>query len=378
MAREAMVERMVSAGEVATPRLIEAARRIPRHMFTSSFFRGDHTGDWTIWQPTPNPSEDELLGVAYSDETWVTQLDGHITPESAGGPVPGIPTSSATMPSLVLRMFEDGYITSARDVLEIGTGTGYSTAVLCEVLGAHAVTSIDIDEQVLDRAGRTLAEAGYAPYLVETDGLLGLPERAPYDRIIATCGFHRVPRNWLHQVRPGGFILVTIGGHFGASQLARVQVTRPGYAEGAFLPGGVSYLVARTEPSRPALGNLSCRTAYPDVTAVIDKAQALGTLMERWVAQIAAPGAELAQVAIGGVPNTFLFAGESFATLTPHGDLWQVAQGGPRRLWDEAVAGLAAWEDAGRPGPDAFHIAITPAECRVTLRGPHGETSWTL
>lgn len=375
--REAMVDRMIRDGALTSPRLIEAARRVPRHLFLSGFFRDapNETGGGAVWYPVPHPSADELIEAAYTDESWVTQLDGAITPDSAGGPLTGkVPSSSSTLPSLVFKMLADADVVAGNRVLEIGTGTGYSTAALCELVGAAAVTSVEVDAEIMLRAFRALAAAGYHPHLRVGDGLLGCPDHAPYDRIIATCALHRIPRAWLRQVRPGGLILATLGGHFMTSQLARVQVTQPGYARGTFLDGdsSTSYMVARTEPEASPLGNVTARTANPDTDELSDLSpDVLDSWMARWVARLAAHDAQLSRVVMmpGEVPATFLFAGESFAAVTPEGQRWRVKQGGPRRLWDEVRAGLLAWQEADRPGPSAFEIDITPTSQQVRLSG---------
>ncbi|QYN32955.1 methyltransferase domain-containing protein [Pseudonocardia sp. DSM 110487] len=79
-------------------------------------------------------------------------------------------------------------------VLEIGTG--YNAALLCHRLGSEAVTSIDIDPELVDAARETLMSVGFTPTLVAGDGADGVPERAPFDRILATCAVPAVPGAW--------------------------------------------------------------------------------------------------------------------------------------------------------------------------------------
>ncbi|MFI6488389.1 hypothetical protein [Streptomyces sp. NPDC050564] len=78
--------------------------------------------------------------------------------------------------------------TSAYDGLEIGTGTGHSTALLCHRLGDDLVTSVEVDEGVSTRPRTALGQSRYAPRLGVGDGLAGYKEGAPYVRLVATCG----------------------------------------------------------------------------------------------------------------------------------------------------------------------------------------------
>jgi protein-L-isoaspartate O-methyltransferase len=77
--------------------------------------------------------------------------------------------------------------------LEIGTGTGHSTALLRDVVGEDNVTTVEVDTEVAARAGTALAGAGHWPTRVVGDGLAGCEEGSPYDRVIATCGVHTMP-----------------------------------------------------------------------------------------------------------------------------------------------------------------------------------------
>ncbi|GHE39390.1 hypothetical protein GCM10018785_06250 [Streptomyces longispororuber] len=104
--------------------------------------------------------------MAYRDQTWVTQVEGQDAADMAR-PVTGIPTSRATLPSLVVRTAQVAELRPGLKVLEVGTGTGtgYSTALLCHRLAAGNVISIEYDAALAASAAAHLAEAGCTPVL---------------------------------------------------------------------------------------------------------------------------------------------------------------------------------------------------------------------
>ena len=95
-------------------------------------------------------------------------------------------------------------------VLEIGTGSGYQTAVLCE-LGAK-VYSIERQRELYRKTKVFLSKIGYRPkYLSFGDGYKGLAEYAPYDKIIVTAGAPYVPKPLLAQLKVGGRLVIPVG-----------------------------------------------------------------------------------------------------------------------------------------------------------------------
>tara|TARA_R110002096_G_scaffold193645_1_gene375379 strand:+ start:20965 stop:21558 length:594 start_codon:yes stop_codon:yes gene_type:complete len=96
-------------------------------------------------------------------------------------------------------------------ILEIGTGSGYQTAVLCE-LGAK-VWSIERQKELFKKTSKFLPKLGYrAKKLIFGDGYKGLEEEAPFDSIIVTAGAPFVPKPLLSQLKIGGRLVIPVGG----------------------------------------------------------------------------------------------------------------------------------------------------------------------
>ncbi|SNR97623.1 rRNA adenine N-6-methyltransferase family protein [Actinomadura mexicana] len=159
----------------------------------------------------------------------ITQVDDGATERGVW------PTSSSSAPRVMAMMLDALDLRPGMRVLEIGTGTGYNAALLAELTGAENVTTVEVDASLADHARRALKRAGYPVIVITDDGMLGHPDHAPYDRIMATAAVREVPYAWVQQVRPGGLILVPWVASFHPDEpLAVLSVGRDGTAEGRF------------------------------------------------------------------------------------------------------------------------------------------------
>ncbi len=362
-ARRALVTRLEEAGVLVTPGWRAAVGGVPRELFLEpGVFLPEGGGRW---RPVVGGAADpeEWVRVAYSDASLTTQLDGRVTADQVDGAVTGSPTSSSTTPVTVVGMLESLEVSEGHQVLEIGTGTGYSAGLMCHRLGVDHVTTVEVDPAVWARADAALEAAGFSTWTVCGDGLLGHPRRAPYDRTIATCAVRRIPYAWIRQTRPGGLVLATVGGDWQyGTGLAKVTVGEDGSAEGRIV-GRSSFMQARSQVPAPVAGDLSARTAYADSERA---AEVPPVLLEEWMpaflAQLAAPGAQFVRAtARDGSRLLHLFdpERESFAAFAPDGDGWTVRQGGPVALWDGIERALTAWRDAGSPDITAVRLRVT-------------------
>ncbi|WP_371097644.1 ATP-grasp peptide maturase system methyltransferase [Streptomyces sanglieri] len=365
--RETMTRALAENDAPAEPGWTEAVKAVPRHRFVPGFYLPADKRDGqglTVWEPvTAELDYGRWLAAAYSDTTLITQFDGDEpdwkNPAERHG---GAPTSSSTLPSLVLRMWAEADIQGGHTVLEIGTGTGYSTALACERLGSADITSIEVDARRLEQAASVLYGCGYTPTLAVADGLHGYWPEAPFDRIVAACSFRAVPPALLAQTRPGGKILLTLSGWLYGYARVLLTVGADGTAEGRLLGGTVSFMSARTHAA-PAFGNPAHWAAgLPDksrttphsphrISAATEEAFHL-----RFLAQSAVPDAQMTTV--GEVVHLIDVVTGSAATLTPHGGEWQVREGGPAKLWARIEHVLDAYDAADRPGPETFTLHV--------------------
>ncbi|WP_308249980.1 ATP-grasp peptide maturase system methyltransferase [Sphaerisporangium fuscum] len=373
--RQALVTRLMTEGYVHDRRWAEAVGTVPREAFLGgAVFRATNTESGTLWTPLRrgDVSAEEWAELAYANQTWVTQVGG-ITAIEALQPIAGAPTSSSTLPGIVVRMLEIAQIADGDSVLEIGTGTGYSTALLCRRLGDRAVTSIEYDPSVARQAEEAISSAGYAPTLVVGDGLAGYDENAEYDRLIATCSVRYVPAAWLWQVRDGGTITTPFWGWMNGSGLVHLTLADDGTASGRFDPFGVAFMPARPHVAPPLshylIGRGEQRESRIDPN-ILDDTTGL------FVAQLGAPSAQR----MGTGDETVLLdvaTGSQATTRSDGAGGWTVRQHGPLRLWDQVEQAVLTWQEAGRPPQSSFGLTITSDRQYVWL-DDDGGPNWNL
>ena len=180
--REALVDKIIAQraelNAVLSSEVEAALRTVPRHLFAPG----------VPWE------------TAYANDTVVAKRDEH-----------GIALSSVSAPWLQAMMLEQAQLAPGMRVLEIGSG-GYNAALIAELVGEEGeVTTVDIDSDVVDRARRCLAAAGYRRVnVVLADAEGGILDHAPYDRIIVTVGAWDIPPAWVDQLAEGGRLVVPL------------------------------------------------------------------------------------------------------------------------------------------------------------------------
>ena len=119
--------------------------------------------------------------------------------------------------------FQSELLEAERDmrVLEVGTGSGYQTAVLCEM--GLRVFSIERQKELYDITKPLLTRLGYRVKCFLGDGFKGLPEYGPFDRIIITCGAPHIPMSLYEQLKVGGVMVIPVGNE--TQEMVRVVKT---------------------------------------------------------------------------------------------------------------------------------------------------------
>lgn len=315
-----------------------------------------------VWRQLPDRCEpvvgtDDWLPLVNSDEPVVTQLDDG----AEGGP--GVATSSNSMPSMVARMLGLLDIEDGQRVLEIGTGTGYVAALLCERLGDDLVHSVELDPVVARQAAEALAQSGYRPHLRVGDGEQPWPGLGLVDRLIATCALRYVPYALLRQVRPGGVVVAPLAREFWSGAMVRLRVQDDGTAVGPFC-GGATYMPMRSHrvpDLHDVQGKGRARAAGLDPALLLDLGFAL-------YAGARLPGVRLIHKGTdAGVQVWVTRENGSAATAATGEEVWQY---GPGFLWEEIEQTWWEYETEGRPEADQFGLTVTDRGQQVWLRDP--------
>jgi len=136
-------------------------------------------------------------------------------------------------------------------VLEIGTGTGWNTALLAHRLGGNNVTSMEIDPAISTHARSALEAAGFGTVTMITgDGTLGHLDRAPYDRVLSTAAVYWVPYTWIAQTCPGGLVVTPWATDYHNGHLLALIVHSDGTATGRIV-GQTAFMTVRNQRVPP-------------------------------------------------------------------------------------------------------------------------------
>jgi len=183
LARERMVETQIKARGLKDERVIKAMLKVPRHLFVDEALRDQAYGDF---------------------------------------PLPIGEGQTISQPYIVALMTEALELKGNERVLEIGTGSGYQTAILAEL--ALWVYTIERFPMLLERAKKVLKELGYKNISFKLDdGTLGWKEASPFDAIIVTAASPDIPPPLVEQLAEGGRMVIPVGDEFSQTLIKGVK-----------------------------------------------------------------------------------------------------------------------------------------------------------
>ncbi|MFF7649997.1 methyltransferase domain-containing protein [Streptomyces sp. NPDC007983] len=341
----------------AEPWMREAFLKVPRHAFVPDMvwiWRDD------AYRPLCAANDRGAWAALVHDPlaSVVTQVD-----DGAAETEGVLPTSSISAPDAVFTMLAAADVRPGMRALEIGTGTGYNAALLCERAGAANVTSVEVDAGLAEAATRRLAEAGYHPRVVVADGEGGWPPDAPYDRVLCTASLHRVPFAWVEQTRPGGLIVTPWKTTLQPHGMVRLCVSDDGASASGHFGQPMSFMDLRGQ-RRP--DNPLCEVYTPvsweesrDSRTDLDLSFLDIDFHARFALGLLLPG-------VHWDGDGWLATADSWAYVREGG----VYQWGPRDLFNELERAYRWWLEAGSPELYDFGLTVTAGGQAAWLGDP--------
>ncbi|MEV4888721.1 methyltransferase domain-containing protein [Nonomuraea sp. NPDC055795] len=336
----------------------------PRHLLVPRWWTPDGDGGWRL-----ATADEESLEEVYSDRTLVTRVGPLHADEAADGDVPaGLPTSSSTLPGLLLSMYGYADLLEGDHILDAGTGVAYGTALLARRFGDGCVTSVDVDPHLTKTAAGRLADMGLHPEIACVDATRELP--GTYDRIIATFSVRPVPASWLRALRPGGRLVAVIAG---TTLVLVADKQADGSATGHIEWGRAGFMGTRHGADYPAAIELD--DPWRDGEEVTTGRYPVVDVVEAWdlssMLDITAPGIRhwFTETDQGERIAWMVHEDGSWSRATsPHpGGRPEVHQGGPRRLWGLLDQAREYWLQHGELPVRGAGAMVKP-DGRIILR----------
>jgi len=284
-----------------------------------------------------------------------------------------VPTAWLPAPGALVRVLAALDISSTHRILLLGSGEGYSAALLAARHGGTGITTVGSDRRAVELARSRLAAAGMRTLI--GDPQLGI-QGERFDRIISTTLQPAVPRPWLRQAMPGCRIVLPLSTGFEGRALAWLTASGTGGAYGRLsnidpgIPAEARNLRAMAMIRRASVrydGALRKSALRPDQLRGNDVRAVLGLLLPDLVAW---------PVPVDRQPGLFVGSRSRSSWARVCADGW-VREGGPGRLWDSVEQAYKLWRDAGSPTPADLTISITP-DGRQTVSAPSGQLTARL
>ncbi|MEU4392230.1 hypothetical protein [Kribbella sp. NPDC023855] len=358
-----LIAALEQKGHLADPSLRAAFTEVPRHLFVPDYLRIklDENG-FAVREGKVDRSDAEYYDAVYSDQALMTQ-----TKPVEGQPDSFVWSSSSSMPSVMADMIEELEVQSGMSILESGTGTGYNAAILCHLLGDQAVTTIEIDPDLLREALERLDNLGYHP---ATD-----PAGRLHDRVLATHAVDHVPYDWIRWSKPGAVILTDLRppSNTDIGAWLKLTVNSDGKtATGKLMPPRGYFMSARQVAEFADIGH-----QLPELT--LEEHQARAEMMKDRETHLSPA---VFQDEVYGLyfwrqsSDVWWGSQDEVIILNSSDGSWaQVQDGtvimlGPRDLWTEVEQAYQRWQAAGEPDLSEWTVEVT-ADGRTLIDLPH-------
>jgi protein-L-isoaspartate(D-aspartate) O-methyltransferase len=364
--RHALIEGLQRQGTITDARIAEAFATVPRHLFL----------------PQVAPEQ------VYSNQAIITKTAG------------GVNISSSSQPAMMAIMLGQLLVEPRQRILEIGAGTGYNAALLRFLVGpSGSVTTIDVDDDIVEAARAQIAAAGYHDVrVILGDGGYGYPADAPYDRIILTVGASDLLPAWHEQLRPEGILVLPISLGPGMYSLALRKLPNGTLISESLSPCGFIRLrgvfasaerelafgpwqVACEPGPRLDLAHLPELLAQATTTITLP---AETTEAQLFLAFTGVPLARLLRRDTAGQPDLYSERHALLDTVTMSGCTvpgWQgaaITQIGPPSAYERLRAQLETWAALGKPRLSDVRVlvlpqgsGIAPPPAALTIERPH-------
>ncbi len=188
---DALISTMKNTGFLNDPKVESAVREVPRHNFVP----------------------ESMKNRAYDNE-----------------PISIMKNQTISQPSVVSRMTEWLDLREGQKILEIGSGSGWQSAILASLVGNGKIFTVERHTKLANFAKENLEKSGIKNVkIIHGDGRLGLPEESPFDRIIITAACNKVPQKLLDQLTLDGLLIAPVGNEI--QSLVVIKKTKDGIVE---------------------------------------------------------------------------------------------------------------------------------------------------
>jgi Protein-L-isoaspartate carboxylmethyltransferase len=340
--------------------LYEAFLVVPRHAFIDHYYEQAVHGFAANRVPAPDEDADQeqwhrWLQQIYTDAPLVTQVDEK-----------GLPTSSSSMPSMMIAMLHALELEPGQRVVEIGTGTGYNAAIMTLLVGANQlVTSLEIDATLAQLAQQRLEHICGKGVLVYSENALTWQGDALVDRVLATTSWPTIPLNWIAALALQGILVMELHGDF-VSVLLQLQKVAPDRIDVVLIPAWHGCFMRMRSQAEAAVQHAQILSNLPTLQQTTISIQTFAPELFKQQPGLALmfqcrfPMVGMRRIYRQGVQHVYLIDEQRSAMVQfqANEEGWQVTASGNYNLWQAYLAVYQQWSSWGCPSLNELHMSF--------------------